>query len=145
MTDMSYHNILILNGPNLNLLGTREPEIYGSETFESFFTKLKTQFPDLNLAYEQTNSEGTIIDLLQEYGLNRWGIILNAAGYTHTSIAIADTVKAIPEQVVEVHISDIYSRESFRHHSYLTEVCDFHVIGKGLEGYREAIEWLSQG
>lgn len=139
---MSYHNILILNGPNLNLLGTREPEIYGSETFQSYFTKLKSKYPGVNLAYEQTNSEGKIIDLLHEYGLNHWGIILNAAGYTHTSIAIADAVKAIPEKVVEVHISDIFARETFRHQSYLTAVCDHHVIGKGLLGYNDAIDWL---
>lgn len=141
---MAYHNILILNGPNLNLLGTREPEIYGSETFESYFAKLKSKYANLNLAYEQTNSEGKIIDLLQEYGLNSWGIVLNAAGYTHTSIAIADTIKAIPEKVVEVHISDIYARESFRHHSYLTDVCDHHIVGRGLLGYQEAVEWLQK-
>ncbi len=141
---MAYHNILILNGPNLNLLGTREPEIYGSETFECYFAKLKSKYANLNLAYEQTNSEGKIIDLLQEYGLNSWGIVLNAAGYTHTSIAIADTIKAIPEKVVEVHISDIYARESFRHHSYLTDVCDHHIVGRGLLGYQEAVEWLQK-
>ena len=141
---MAYHNILILNVPNLNLLGTREPEIYGSETFDSYFAKLKLKYANLNLAYEQTNSEGKIIDLLQEYGLNSWGIVLNAAGYTHTSIAIADTIKAIPEKVVEVHISDIYARESFRHHSYLTDVCDHHIVGRGLLGYQEAVEWLQK-
>ena len=141
---MSYHNILILNGPNLNLLGKREPEIYGSECFESYFEKLKASYSRLNLAYEQTNSEGRIIDLLQEYGFNSWGIVLNAAGYTHTSIAIADAVKAIPEKVVELHISDINTRESFRKHSYLRDVCDYHVIGKGLAGYNEAIEWLER-
>lgn len=141
---MAYHNILILNGPNLNLLGTREPEIYGSETFDSYFAKLKSKYANLNLAYEQTNSEGKIIDLLQEYGLNSWGIVLNAAGYTHTSIAIADTIKVIPEKVVEVHISDIYARESFRHHSYLTDVCDHHIVGRGLLGYQEAIDWLQK-
>lgn len=137
-----YYNILILNGPNLNLLGQREPEIYGNQSFESYFISLKNRFSDINLAYEQTNSEGKIIDLLQEYGLNQWGIILNAAGYSHTSIAIADTVKAIPEKVVEIHISNIFAREAFRHHSFLTEVCDHHIIGKGIEGYAEAIEWL---
>lgn len=137
-----YHNILILNGPNLNLLGLREPEIYGSETFESYFEKLKSTFPNLNLAYEQSNSEGKIIDLLQEYGLNSWGIILNAAGYTHTSIALRDTVQAIPEMVVEVHISDISKREDFRKHSYITEVAAHHIIGQGLPGYQQAIEWL---
>lgn len=139
----NYHNIVIINGPNLNLLGLREPEIYGSKSFDAYFEELKTEFPDLNLAYEQTNSEGKIIDLIQEYGLNTWGIILNAAGYSHTSIAIADSIKAIPEKVVEVHISDINKREDFRKHSYLTPVCNFHVIGKGLKGYAEAVSWLS--
>lgn len=142
---MKYHNILILNGPNLNLLGLREPEIYGSQSFDSYFKELKESLPEINLAYEQTNSEGKIIDLLHEYGLNQWGIVLNAAGYTHTSIAIADAVKAIPEKVVEVHISDISKREDFRKHSFLTAVCNFHVIGKGMNGYREAVQWLAKG
>jgi len=137
-----YHNILILNGPNLNLLGLREPEIYGTQSFESYFQSLKDKYPTVNLAYEQTNSEGKIIDLLQEYGLNTWGIILNAAGYTHTSIAIRDTISAIPEMVVEVHISDIQAREDFRKHSYVSEVAAHHIIGKGLKGYDEAIQWL---
>ena len=137
-----YHNIVIINGPNLNLLGLREPEIYGTQTFESYFDQLKEQFPELNLAYEQTNSEGKIIDLIQEYGLNTWAIILNAAGYTHTSIAIRDAVKAIPEMLVEVHISDIHSREDFRKHSYITEVASHAIIGEGLDGYRQAIDWL---
>ncbi len=139
-----YHNIVIINGPNLNLLGVREPEIYGSQTFESYFAELKSLFPNTNLAYEQNNSEGIIIDLLQEYGLNSWGIILNAAGYTHTSIALRDTVKAIPEDVVEVHISDINKREDFRKFSYITEVAAHHIIGQGLDGYRQAIEWLQR-
>lgn len=138
-----YHNIVIINGPNLNLLGKRETDIYGDESFESYFEKLKNEFPTLNLAFEQSNSEGTIIDLLQEYGFNSWGIVLNAAGYTHTSIAIADTVTAIPTQVVEVHISDINKREDFRKHSYLTAVSDYHVIGKGLAGYEEAVRFLA--
>lgn len=144
MNQYPYHNIVIINGPNLNLLGLREPEIYGNQSFESYFEELKKEFGELNLAYEQTNSEGKIIDLLQEYGLNHWGIILNAAGYTHTSIAIADCINAVPEKVVEVHISDISKRESFRQHSFLTPVCDFHVIGKGLSGYKEAILYLSR-
>jgi len=139
---MNHHNIVIINGPNLNLLGTREPEIYGSQTFEEYFLELKTHFSDKNLAYEQSNHEGILIDLLQEYGLNGWSIIFNGAGYTHTSIALADTVKAIPAPVIEVHISDIYKRETFRHHSYLTAVCDHHIIGKGLAGYKEAIDWF---
>ena len=142
---MNYHNIVILNGPNLNLLGTREPEIYGSLSFEEYIQELKAAFPDKNLAYEQTNHEGKLIDLLQEYGLNSWGIIINAAGYTHTSIALRDTIKAIPAHCVEIHISDINAREEFRKFSYLTEVCDYHVIGKGMAGYKEAVEWLCRG
>jgi len=136
------NNILILNGPNLNLLGTREPEIYGSKTFHEYFAELKQQFPDHNLAYEQTNHEGGIIDLIHEYGLNTWGIIINAGGYTHTSIAIRDAISAVPTPCVEVHISDITKREDFRKHSYLTDVCDHHIIGKGLPGYAEAVQYL---
>ncbi len=139
----SMNNILILNGPNLNLLGTRQPEIYGAQNFHEYFAKLKTQFPDHNLAYEQTNHEGTIIDLIHEYGLNTWGIILNAGGYTHTSISIRDAITAVAAPCVEVHISDIRNREDFRKHSYLTDVCEFHVIGKGLAGYKEAVEYLA--
>lgn len=142
---MKYHNIVILNGPNLNLLGTREPEIYGSQSFEDYFKELKTAFPEVNLAYEQTNHEGVLIDLVQEYGLNSWGIIINAAGYTHTSIALRDSISAIPAHCVEVHISDITKREDFRKFSYLTAVCDYHVIGKGMAGYKEAVEWLKEG
>lgn len=140
---MKYHNIIILNGPNLNLLGRRETEIYGAETFDSYFDKLKSKWSKHNLAYEQTNHEGVLIDLIQEYGFNTWGIILNAAGYTHTSVAIADAVKAVPCHVVEVHISDIYQREAFRHHSYLKAVTDHQIVGKGLAGYDEAVAWLA--
>ena len=137
-------NILILNGPNLNLLGKREPEIYGSQDFQSYFNQLVDQYPQLSLAYHQTNHEGGIIDKLHEVGFHYEGVVLNAAGYTHTSISIADAIKAISTPVVEVHISDISKRESFRKQSYLTAVCSFHVIGKGLGGYKEAIEWLVQ-
>lgn len=135
-------NILILNGPNLNLLGIREPEIYGSQDFQSYYNKLLDDFHHHALHYYQTNHEGVIIDKLHEVGFTYDGILLNAGGYTHTSIAISDAVKAITTPVVEVHISDISQRESFRKHSYLTKVCAFHVIGKGLAGYKEGIEWL---
>ena len=140
---MNYHNIVILNGPNLNVLGTRQLEIYGSQSFEEYFEELKTAFPNKNLAFEQTNHEGKLIDLIQEYGLNSWGIVINGAGYTHTSIALRDAISAVPAHCVEVHISDINAREEFRKFSYLTEVCDYHVIGKGMKGYKEAVEWLT--
>ncbi len=137
-------NILILNGPNLNLLGRREPEIYGSQDFKSYFSQLVEDFPQLSLTYHQTNHEGGIIDKLHEVGFHFQGIVLNAGGYTHTSISIADAIKAIDTPVVEVHISDISNREPYRKHSYLSAVCPYHVIGKGLAGYKEAIEWLDQ-
>lgn len=138
-----YHNIVIINGPNLNLIGKREVDIYGSTSMLEYYHSLKMANPDLNIAYEQSNHEGDIIDWIQEYGYNRWGIILNAGGYTHTSIAIRDAISAIPEKVVEVHISNIYEREDFRKHSYLTDVCAHHIIGKGIEGYALAIDWLA--
>lgn len=138
-----YHNIVIINGPNLNLIGKREVDVYGSTSMLEYYNSLKMANPDLNIAYEQSNHEGDIIDWIQEYGYNRWGIILNAGGYTHTSIAIRDAISAIPEKVVEVHISNIYEREDFRKHSYLTDVCAHHIIGKGIEGYALAIDWLA--
>lgn len=135
--------ILILNGPNLNLVGIREPEIYGSTSFLEYFVELKSTYTSVNLNYHQTNHEGVIIDKLHEWGFKESaGIILNAGAYTHTSIALADAVKAITTPVVEVHISDIQEREDFRKHSFLTEICAHHIIGKGLPGYKEAIEWL---
>ncbi len=135
-------SILILNGPNLNLLGVREPEIYGTKTFEDFFIELKSKYSDINLTYFQSNHEGVLIDKLQEVGFEIDGIVLNPAGYTHTSISIADTVSAITSPVVEVHISNIYEREEFRHHSYIKSVAKASIIGKGLQGYEEAIEIL---
>lgn len=135
-------HIIIVNGPNLNLLGKRQIDIYGSRSFESFFADLKTQYDNVLLACYQSNHEGDIIDKLQDVGFSADGIILNAGGYTHTSIAIADTVSAIACPVVEVHISDIYNREPFRQHSYLTAVCDQTIVGQGLDGYRQAIDHL---
>jgi len=134
--------ILILNGPNLNLLGKREPEIYGSQTFEEYFGTLETQYPSVKLTYFQSNHEGKIIDKLHEVGFEYKGIVLNAAGYTHTSVAIADAIKAIESPVVEVHISNIMERETFRHHSYLTPVCVGNFTGHGLDGYRMAIDQI---
>ncbi len=134
-------HIAIVNGPNLNLLGKREPEIYGTESFDNFLVKLRERFADINITYFQSNHEGALIDELQrldEAGCD--GIVLNAGGYTHTSIALRDCVSAIGTIVAEVHISDITNREPFRKHSYLTDVCAFTVMGKGLEGYAEAIQ-----
>ncbi|MFW9597088.1 MAG: type II 3-dehydroquinate dehydratase [Paludibacter sp.] len=132
--------ILIINGPNLNLLGKREPEVYGSLTFESYFDTLKSKYSDVELVYFQSNTEGFLIDKLHETGFSFDGIIINAGAYTHTSIAIADAIKAITTPVVEVHISNVFARESFRHHSYLSPVCKACIAGFGLDSYRLAIE-----
>ena len=134
--------ILILNGPNLNLLGKRNPEIYGNKSFDDYFEELTTQFPDHHLEYFQSNHEGAIIDKLHEVGFSYDGIILNAGGYSHTSVAIRDAVDAITTPVYEVHISNIYQREFFRRHSYLEEVCAASIVGKGLTGYAEAVMML---
>lgn len=132
--------ILIINGPNLNLLGTREPDIYGAVTFEDYLTQLQFRFKALELSYFQSNHEGELIDKLQEAQENFQGVILNAAAYTHTSIAIADTVKAIKIPVVEVHISNIHTREDFRKHSYIAPYTKGVIVGFGLEGYALAIQ-----
>lgn len=133
---------IIINGPNLNLLGKREPEIYGSETFENYFKKLKLAFPQIALEYFQSNHEGAIIDKLHEIGFSYDGIVINGGAYTHTSIAIADALGAIETPAVEVHISDIHKRESFRHHSYFTAKCIGFFAGLGLSGYNRGIELL---
>lgn len=132
--------IQIINGPNLNLLGIREPEIYGRQSFEDFFDTLKHQFPNISLQYYQSNHEGDVIDKLHEVGFLYDGIVLNAAAYTHYSYAIADAIKAIKTPVIEVHISDIYAREDFRKISITGENCVDIISGKGLDGYRLAIE-----
>ncbi|WP_314241312.1 type II 3-dehydroquinate dehydratase [Empedobacter tilapiae] len=132
--------IQIINGPNLNLLGVREPEIYGTQTFEDFFEhELKKEFPEVSLHYYQSNHEGDIIDKLHEIGFKYDGIILNAGAYTHYSYAISDAIKAITTKVIEVHISDIYAREDFRKNSVTGESCEKIISGKGLLGYIEAI------
>ena len=123
--------IQIINGPNLNLLGVREPEIYGTQTFEDFFIQLKKQYPTISLHYYQSNHEGDLIDKLHEVGFKYDGIILNAGAYTHYSYAIADAIKAIKTNVVEVHISDIYAREDFRKNSVTGEGCKKIISGKG--------------
>ena len=127
--------IIIINGPNLNLLGKREPEVYGNETFESYFEKLQIQFPNATLEYFQSNIEGEIISKPQETGFSYDGIVLNAGAYTHTSIGIGDAVKAITTPVVEVHISNTFARESFRHQSYISPNAKGVIIGFGLESY----------
>ena len=134
--------ILILNGPNLNLLGKRNPEIYGNKSFTDYFRELTAKYPDHYLEYFQSNHEGAIIDKLHEVGFSFDGIILNAGGYTHTSVAIRDAVDAITTPVIEVHISNIYEREFFRRHSYLESVCRDSIVGKGLDGYEEALIML---
>ncbi len=131
--------ILILNGPNINLLGKREPGIYGNETFDSFFEKLSKEFGSVSLEHFQSNIEGELIDKIQEVGFSYDGIILNAGAYTHTSIGIGDAIKAVTTPVVEVHISNTFSRESFRHQSYISPVAKGVVLGFGLESYRLAL------
>ncbi|AUC84431.1 type II 3-dehydroquinate dehydratase [Polaribacter sp. ALD11] len=132
--------IIIINGPNLNLLGKREPEIYGSKTFEEYFRELQLQFENVELYYYQTNIEGEIIDKLHEVGFSFDGIILNAAAYTHTSVAIGDAIKSIETKVVEVHISNIHAREEFRQHSYVSPNASGVLFGFGLKGYDLAIQ-----
>lgn len=137
-------HIVIINGPNLNLLGKREPEIYGSRTFEAYFNELETQFPALRLEYFQSNHEGALLDKLHEAGFSAQGIIINPGALTHTSIAMADAVAAIPAPVIEVHISNIQARESFRRKSFIAAQCVGSITGLGLEGYRLAIEYFQK-
>lgn len=136
--------LLILNGPNLNLLGKREVDIYGKQTFEDYFKTLQARFPELDLHYFQSNSEGILIDKIHEVGFQFDGIVLNGGAYTHTSVAIADAIAAVNTPVVEVHISNIHARESFRHHSYSAANCIGSIIGLGLEGYALALQFFKQ-
>ena len=131
--------IIIINGPNLNLLGKREPEIYGNSSFEDYFETLKSKFPQMELDYFQSNIEGELINKIQEVGFSYDGIILNAAAYTHTAIGIADAVKAIKTPVIEVHISNTFSRENFRHQSFIAPNTKGIVIGFGLKSYDLAL------
>lgn len=132
--------IQIINGPNLNLLGKREPTVYGSQSFEDYFSELKALFPEIELSYFQSNTEGVLIDKIHEVGFSYDAIILNAGAYTHTSIAIADAIRSITTPVLEVHISNVFKRESFRHHSFLSEACKGCIVGFGLDSYRMAID-----
>ena len=134
--------ILILNGPNLNLLGKREPGVYGNQSFEDYFETLKGLFPDIELHYFQSNHEGALIDKIHEAGFTFDGIVINAGGYTHTSIALADALSAVTTPAVEVHISNIHAREPFRHHSYLTSRCKGMICGLGLMGYELAVRFF---
>lgn len=135
--------ILIINGPNLNLLGKREPEIYGSQSFEDYFETLREQFSTLQLDYFQSNHEGALIDKLHEIGFSVDGIVMNAGAFTHTSLAIADAIKAIESPVIEVHISNISAREEIRHHSFMAKNCVGSICGLGLQSYALALHFFS--
>lgn len=132
--------IQIINGPNLNLLGKREPSVYGNLSFEAYLETLRQKYPALEILYFQSNTEGALIDKIHEVGFDLDGIIINAGAYTHTSVAIADAIRAISTPVIEVHISNVFKRESFRHHSYLSEACKGCIVGFGMESYRLALE-----
>ena len=134
--------ILILNGPNLNLIGKREPEIYGNQSLDEYFEVVKKRFQDCEIDTFQSNHEGVLIDKLHEAMGKYDGIVMNPGGYAHTSIALADAIRAIGIPVVEVHISNIYEREEYRHHSYTAEAAVKSIVGKGLEGYSEAVLYL---
>lgn len=135
--------IIIINGPNLNLLGTREPHIYGRQSFEEYFAQLQGEYPHLTLHYFQSNYEGALIDKLHEVGFTYDGIVLNAGAYTHTSIALADAIAAIRTPVIELHISNVFEREEFRHHSYLSANCRGLIAGLGMKGYELAIRYFT--
>jgi 3-dehydroquinate dehydratase II len=135
--------IQIINGPNLNLLGKREPETYGNQSFEDYFEKLKARFPAIELHYYQSNVEGELINKLHEVGFSFDGIILNAGAYTHTSVALHDAIAAIKTPVIEVHISNVYAREEFRHKSLITSKCVGLITGFGMDGYAMAIQHLA--
>ena len=134
--------IEIINGPNLNLTGKREPSIYGHTTMEEMVDSLRQQFPDVEIGYYQSNVEGELINRLHEVGFTADGIILNAGGYSHTSVAIHDAIAAVPAPAIEVHISNIFAREEYRHHSLLTSACRGFICGLGLQGYELALSTL---
>lgn len=137
--------ISIINGPNLNLLGIREPEVYGSQTFEQYFAMLQQQFPGVGFRYFQSNVEGELIDELQRVGFSSDGIILNPGGYTHTSVAIGDAIAAIPSPVIEVHISNVHAREEFRRLSHVSGKAKGTITGLGLKGYELAVRYFLAG
>lgn len=137
---------MVFNGPNLNLLGERQPEVYGSATLADVeeLCAAECRRHGFTVDARQTNHEGVLIDWVQEVRHSATGLVINAGGYTHTSVALRDALAAVSALKVEVHISDIYTREAFRHTSYLTDVCDHHVIGHGIQGYAEAIHWVAE-
>jgi 3-dehydroquinate dehydratase-2 len=135
-------NITIINGPNLNLLGQREPAVYGSESFDSYFAQLKQDYPQVNFTYIQSNIEGELVDAIQKNGFNQDGIIINPAAYTHTSIAIGDAIAAIKTPVIEVHISNVHAREDFRKISHVSAKAVGSIVGLGLKGYALATDWF---
>lgn len=137
--------ILIINGPNLNLLGRREPGIYGQTSFDDFLPQLRKRYPDVEIDYYQSNIEGELIDKMQQAGFDSDGIVLNAGAYTHTSIALHDCIRAIKSPVIEVHISNVHQREEFRHKSMISSACRGVICGFGLDSYRLAIEALLSG
>ena len=137
--------IQIVNGPTLNLLGRREPDIYGQTSFDDYLPKLQAAYPDVQIDYFQSNHEGALIDKLQEVGFSYDGIILNAGAYTHTSVALHDCIRGIKTPVIEVHISNVHQREDFRHHSFLSPACKGVICGFGLDSYRLAVEALCNG
>ncbi|WP_314296493.1 type II 3-dehydroquinate dehydratase [Capnocytophaga gingivalis] len=132
--------VIIINGPNLNLLGQREPSVYRADSFEAYFATLQRAYPQLELSYFQSNHEGALLDKLHEVGFSYDGIILNAGAYTHTSVALHDAIRSITTPVVEVHISNTFAREAFRHHSYISAVAKGVIVGFGMESYRLALE-----
>lgn len=134
--------LIIINGPNLNLLGKREKDIYGNQDFDSFFLSLKAKYPQVELEYFQSNHEGDLINKIHEVGFSYHGIIINGAGFTHTSVALRDAIAAVTTPAVEVHISNIGAREAFREHSYLTAVCVGIISGLGLDGYALGIQYF---
>ena len=136
--------ILVINGPNLNLLGKREPDVYGNQSFEDYFSKLQFQFKETELSYFQSNSEGDLITKIQDADGVFDGIVLNAAAYTHTSVGIGDAIAAVSVPVIEVHISQVHKREAFRHHSYVSLRADGVIAGLGLEGYAAAVRRVCQ-
>ena len=136
--------IAIINGPNLNLLGKREPEVYGTESFENYLEKLKAIFPTITFEYFQSNVEGELINAIQQYGFSFDGIILNPGGYTHTSVALGDAIAAVTTRVIEVHISNIFAREEFRKNSHVSAKCVGVISGLGLKGYELGVKFFSK-
>lgn len=134
----------IINGPNLNLLGKREPDVYGNASFEDYLTELRAAYPQCEISYFQSNIEGELIDKIHEVGFGYDGIVLNAGAYTHTSIALLDAIKAVTTPVIEVHLSNVHAREPFRHHSMISAACKGVILGFGMDSYRLALDALSR-